>query len=482
MRRIVVAMAFAIVVAACGGDGTATTESNDSTGSTTAAVTTAAPATTTAPASTDAPASEVAAFIDAYGDVGDCLLVEYTPAGDDFDYSVPPQRVDCSQPHDQQIFFVGEVPGAPGDPYPEDALADIVFFDLCLEPFEEQFGVDYDTAASLGVWAAWPFAEEWDAGLRTVKCSVTSPFNPTGGDQLVGDASSAGLVLPGHLVAVGAEFDQGIDIYVYVFGPDGEILDFVNLTADGPDQREASSPVSWSPDLSQIVYAAELPDGNQEIFVVDVATGDKQNISNHPARDVGPTFSPDGTKIAFGSDRDTGGETNLYVMDADGSNVTRVTVHDDRDSSADWSPDGERIVFRRRISGNSDIWTVNADGSGAQFLVGGPAGEYDPDWSPDGSTIAFISDEQGSFDIWTFPAEGITTIGAPPSLEAALATRITDHPGNEEYPEWTPDGEYILFNSDRHGVQDVWMMRADGSDQTALLFTYPVAWPQVVLP
>jgi hypothetical protein len=479
MRRATGLMACAVLAAACGGsvDTTATTGAA-SAPSSTSDVSESADSTVAA-GLPDGVESAIARFIDAYGQAGDCLDISYVDG--DFDYSVTPSVVDCAEPHDQQVFHVAELDGAPGAPFPgQDAIFNTVFFELCEEPFQERFGVPSDGAASLAFWATWPFEDEWNAGLRTVKCSVASPFNPTGESQLIGDASSAGLTLPGHLLAVGAEFEE-IDIYIYIYGESGEVLDLVNLTGDGVTVRESSSPVSWSPDLTKIAYAGEVEAGNTEIFVVDVSTGDKTNISNNPANDYAPAFSPDGSRIVFGSER-TGGESNLYTMDPDGTNVTQLTVHDDRDSSADWSPDGTQLVFRRRIDGNSDIWTVNADGSNPQFLVGGPAGEYDPDWSPDGSTIAFISDERGSFDIWTFPAQGLTTIGAPPSLEAALATRITDHPGNEEYPEWSPDGSFILFMSDRHGVQDIWMMRPDGSEQSALAFTYPVGWPQVALP
>lgn len=485
MRRWILMVGLTVGVAACGGGDAAVTTSSLSPTTTTTTTAVVAPATTppttqepetTSAAEADSPA---AVFIAQYGDVGDCSLVSYIVTGDDFDYGSVPERVSCDQPHDQQIFFVGELEGASGAPYPGDDLFDIVFGDLCEEPFQRTYGVPSDIALSLELWAVWPLEAEWAAGLRTAKCSVAAPGNSFGEGQLVGDASSAGLTLSGHAVATVAEFDLR-DLFIWYFGADGEIPAATNLTLDGFDVSEGSSSPSWSPDLSKITYAAELPDGNVDVFVVEVATGEKAQITSDPGRDTGPTFSPDGTKIAFSSDRN-GAETSIFVMNPDGSDPVQLTFHDDRDSSPDWSPDGERIVFRRRSNGNSDIWTMDADGSSQSFLVGGPGGEFDPDWSPDGTTVAFISDENGDFDIWTFPAEGIITIGAPPSVAAAGATRITDHPGNEEYPEWTPDGEFMLFMADRHGVPDVWMMRSDGSDQSALLFTYPVGWPQVVL-
>jgi hypothetical protein len=479
LRRIPLFIALFLVVAACG---------DDSGGTTTAPPTTAAPttSTTTEPATTTTVAgrvdTEIARFIAGFGDAGDCIDLEYNAAGDEFDYSAGATAVSCDGPHDHEVFFVGELNYGPQEAYPgDDAVAELVFFDLCEPAFQARYGAPSDFAVALGFWATWPLETEWDLGLRTFKCSATPISNPSDGSQFLGNGSSAGLTLPGHLLATVAEFDSGKDIYIYILGDEGEILDTVNLTFDDLDLNEELTPPSWSPDLSTIVYAAEPPGEGLEVFAVNTSSGEKVNLTNHPASDGGPTVSPDGTKVLFTSDR-ASNDLDIFVMNIDGTNVTQLTFDADRESSPDWSPDGSQIVFRKRTNGNSDIWVMNADGSDQRFLVGGPAGEYDPDWSPDGSTIAFISDENGDFDIWTFPAEGITTIGAPPSLEAALATRITDFPGNEEYPDWTPDGQFIIYNSDLHGSQGLWMMRADGTDATNLLFTSPVGFGQAARP
>lgn len=492
MRRVAFVAVLSLIAAACGGSSggdTTTTPSTTSAATTTTATattTTAAATTTTAAATTTTEASQfdtaVANFIADMGGVGDCFDTGYDTANFDFDYEGGATPVSCDGPHDQEVFYVGELDYAAGEPFPgQDNLIEHVFTDVCPEPFQARYGVSPGFALTLAMWAAWPLEEEWAAGMRTVKCSATNPFNDVDGTQLLGDGASAGLFLPMHVIAALANNDDDeLDLYVYGYGQSLESLQATNLTMDGNAMAEQSNP-SWMPDLSAIAYAAAAPGEQPDVFLIDGRTLIKTNLTNNPANDGGPSISPDGTKILFTSDRNSS-DLDIFVMDIDGSNVTQLTFDEEKESSPDWSPDGSRIVYRKRVNGNDDIWVMNADGSGQRFMVGGPASEYDPDWSPDGSTIAFISDETGNFDIWTFPAEGIINVGAPPSLAGAFATQITDTPSDEEYPDWSPDGQYIVFASSRYGTPGIWVMRADGSDASDLLFEYPVWNPQVAMP
>jgi len=460
MRRVVVVAVLSLIASSCGGSAGGDT-SNPLRTSTTGSSSVGTP---------------VATFIADMGGVGDCFDTGYT--ADDFDYTGGATRVSCDGPHDHEVFFVGEIPAAADAPFPgNDALSDGPFLDLCQRPFEERYGVSFDLGTeSLSVWGVWPLQEEWDAGLRTIKCSATTVFNFDDGTPLLGDAASAGLALPDHLVVALSNTDDGeLDLFVYGLGEDGEAIESRNVTNDGAALAEQSNP-SWAPDLSVIAYAAAVPGEEPDVYLVNT-DGEKLRLTDHPANDGGPAISPDGTRVAFTSDRSSD-DLDIFVMDIDGSNVMQLTFDDAKESSPDWSPDGSQIAYRKRVDGNDDIWVMDADGSNQHLLVGGPASEYDPDWSPDGSTIAFISDESGNFDIWTFPADGPVSIGAP-SLTAAGATQITDHAATDEYPDWSPDGRFIVFASDRYGFPGVWVMRADGSDASNLLWDYPVWNPQV---
>ena len=102
---------------------------------------------------------------------------------------------------------------------------------------------------------------------------------------------------------------------------------------------------------------------------------------------------PDGTRIAFSSDRD--GNSEIYVMNADGSSPINLTNSPDHDGSFAWSPDGKRIAFTRAHEFNSELYIMNADGSDVTRVTNTPSSEIShvnrPAWSPDGSRIAFVS-------------------------------------------------------------------------------------------
>ncbi len=84
-------------------------------------------------------------------------------------------------------------------------------------------------------------------------------------------------------------------------------------------------------------------------------------------------------------------------------------------------------------------------------------------WSPDGKTLAFVGQRNGDFDIYTLPADGgSASAGADSRIEE---TRLTTAKGLDDGPEYSPDGKYIYFNSERGGHMQIWRMRPDGSEQ-----------------
>ena len=100
-------------------------------------------------------------------------------------------------------------------------------------------------------------------------------------------------------------------------------------------------------------------------------------ISNN---DFSPTWSPDGSRIAFDSERD--GNLEVYVMNADGTGQTRLTDNPAADGVPAWSPDGSRIAFMSNRDGDYEIYVMNTDGSGQTRLTVNSAADVAPAWSP----------------------------------------------------------------------------------------------------
>jgi Tol biopolymer transport system component len=187
---------------------------------------------------------------------------------------------------------------------------------------------------------------------------------------------------------------------------------------------------------------------------------DPEALDPAPITNFGPAWSPDGKRILFhrGS-RDI--DFDIYVMNADGSNPTNLTKNPAWVFDAVWSPDGTMISFRR---GNTGLSVMNADGSDLRDLTFGC--DYDHVWSPDGAQIAFRRDvtgdpcgtPAGNWEICVVKADGVTP------------TVLTNDPGADLKPDWSPDGTQIAFQSGRDDPfwWQIYVMKADGSDPTNL--------------
>jgi TolB protein len=186
-------------------------------------------------------------------------------------------------------------------------------------------------------------------------------------------------------------------------------------------QRGLNVTPAWSPD-GQWLALAMSSSGGTNLFLMPKGGGTPKPLTNGPAISVSPSFSPNGRQIVFNSDR--GGSPQIYIMDVDGTNLHRVTFQGNYNSSPHWSPRGEKIVFMCRLAGNQ-ICLINPDGNGLQQLTSLGVNE-DPAWSPDGRHIVFASTRTGHRDIFVMHADGTEQ------------TRLTNS-GQESYlPDWSP--------------------------------------------
>ena len=210
---------------------------------------------------------------------------------------------------------------------------------------------------------------------------------------------------------------------------------------------------TWSPDGRRIAFGSDR-DGNREIYVMNADGSGVTRLTDNDAIDSGPAWSPDGRRIAFSSTRD--GSFEVYVMNADGSGVTRLTDNDAFDWHPAWSPDGRHIAFDSDRDGNWEIYVMNADGSGVTRLTYNGAADGSPAWSPDGQRIAFGTGRHGKYEIYVMDASGVT--------------RLTDNDASDVGPVWSPDGRRIAFASERDGNLEIYVMNADGSGATRLTY------------
>lgn len=272
---------------------------------------------------------------------------------------------------------------------------------------------------------------------------------------MTGSLSSASATVPGANGKIAFHSDRDGQHEIYA------------MNADGSGQTDLSNnPASdvwpaWSPDGTRIAFQS-YRDGNAEIYLMNADGSGQINITDNPANDELAAWSPDGTKIAFVRN----GE--IYDMNADGSAQTNLTNTAAGEGSPAWSPDGAKIAFSRDVgagAGRLDIYTMNADGSGQTTLIASPLHDDNPNWSPDGSMIAFTSDRASLFspDIYVANADG--------SGQTRLTTTGRDH-----YPAWSPDGAKVVFGSSRDGRGEVYMMNPDGSGQTRLTSGPPGTW------
>ena len=165
---------------------------------------------------------------------------------------------------------------------------------------------------------------------------------------------------------------------------------------------------------AQIVFVSDR-NGNNEIYVMDIDGKNSRNLTNNRDKDYSPSWSPDGERIAFSSRRDGnfrnkfGLTDEIYVMDVDGGNQRRLTNNRGWDWYPSWSPDGERIAFasdRRGDFVNFEIYVMDADGGNPRRLTENRHEDSSPSWSPDGKRITFNSRRDGNLEIYVMDANG----------------------------------------------------------------------------
>jgi TolB protein len=238
--------------------------------------------------------------------------------------------------------------------------------------------------------------------------------------------------------------------------------------------------LSFSPDGTRIAFDNFL-EGKYGIETADPDGSDIVRLTDG-VNDSWASWSPDGTKILFSSTRydpsieqcmpgfphEHGCPTDIYVMDTDGSNVVRLTDDPASEYQPVWSPDGRRIAFARSLGdpqlSHPVIFTMAPDGTEVRQISSADGGsDFWPSWSPDGTQIVFAAIRRENWGIWVVDADG--------SNENQIFGGVGT--GYVNNPVWSPDGSLIAFvgnpSIDDYSPEDaLYVMRPNGTDVTPI--------------
>lgn len=204
----------------------------------------------------------------------------------------------------------------------------------------------------------------------------------------------------------------------------------------------------WSPDGSQIAFYSNRA-GNFDVYVANADGTGLRRLTEDPATDGAPAWSPDGKLISFPSDRED--DREIYTVSSDGSDLRQLTDEKElRFGNHRWSPDGTRIAFEGRREDNADIYTMSPDGSEIRRITTHPSNDFAPAWSPDGGALYFHSKRSGTYQVYRI---GLADEGI---------TRLTDGAEHRVMGSVSPEGDRLAILAYEGGIPQIVLIDPTG--------------------
>jgi Tol biopolymer transport system component len=255
--------------------------------------------------------------------------------------------------------------------------------------------------------------------------------------------------------------------------------------------REESR-AAWSPDGRMIAFNSDRL-GEMNLWLRTLEDGSERQLTTGPGGDYQPSWAPDARRIAFFSAR--GGNTDVWTVDLGDGKLTRLTQDRAIDVNPFYSPDGKRIAFMSDRTGRLEVWLMNADGSDQRQLASVGTGGHFLRWSKDGRSVVFRSGSSAPIQIFRVSVDDGTLTRVPDVLSGAHMSFSPDesliadvrghkvlwaHPMNGQppyqlfefpdadaridYPVWSPDGRWLLFDRAVPRGGDLWLLEGLGAD------------------
>lgn len=282
--------------------------------------------------------------------------------------------------------------------------------------------------------------------------------------------------LPADHVVYTRYYDSSVTV-----SPDGTTLVFYSyrlatgqlfaMDPDGSNQRQLLESdahdwfPSYSPDGRRILFATDRDgEGRFEhgaLYVLDLDDGETQPLVSDPdAWILGGSWSPDGRKVVHSTnDRGPG---DLRIVDVATGEARLLTRSDDHaDGHASWSPDGRTIVFRRKAGEETQLVSIDVRSGAETVLLAQSTALFGPCHSRDGRFLAFTREVPGTPGMDVYLCR----------LDGSDMRRVTTHPGMDMVSDWSPDGDRLYFKTYRFGAGELMSIRVDGSDERNLTRT-----------
>jgi len=230
--------------------------------------------------------------------------------------------------------------------------------------------------------------------------------------------------------------------------------EYINLTKD----KDVEYGLSWSPDGNSLVFAKQI-NKQYDLFLVDLKTKEFKQLNNDTVDQYGPTFSPDGNQISFVSNKDSK-LNEIYTLNLVSGDIVRITNNDLMDSSPTFHPDKLHIYYvtfmdrdsMNRIT-NGELFVTDLAGSFHNRITNQPGNDGNPDISPDGKEIVYNNFKNGKADIFIM------------NIDGSGITALTNDTLDNRWPRFTPDGKFITYTRVAGKDSDIWIMDSNGNNK-----------------